>query len=76
MIDASLKFISAVFLVFLSSIIGTILGAIGGGFLDWLFRGNIAETLAAYGLPYVELWKVGATLGFLSAYLPKLFKSH
>lgn len=52
----------------------SIFGGLGGWLVDhpWIFDGEVAATLAAYGLPLVPLWKVGATLGFLSSALPKL----
>ena len=64
-------------LICLALIASSLFGALGGFLVDHprIFDGQVAATLATYGLPLVPLWKVGATLGFLSQALPKLINT-
>jgi len=67
----------AALLIMFGLISSSLFGALGGFLVDHprVFDGEVAATLAVYGLPLVPLWKVGATLGFLSSALPKLIST-
>lgn len=63
----------AALLVCFMLIASSLFGALAGFLVDWLFKGEVSQTLTMYGLPYVELWKVGATLGFVLSFFKSVF---
>lgn len=71
--DKFLKNTGAVFLFFgvviISAPFRAACGALAGVTTSWIFGGTIAEVFAAFGLPGLALWKVGAVLGFVSGFL-------
>lgn len=44
-------------------------GALSGWTVSLIFNQTILEVLAKFGLHGVELWQIGATMGFLGAFL-------
>lgn len=57
-------------LIFFAPLIGVLLGAFSGWIVSLFFDDTIRLTLLACGvqLGHLELWQLGATLGFISGF--------
>lgn len=60
-----------VFLVvfFLAPTLGALLGAFSGWLTGLIFSTSINEVLSQIGISDIELWKIGATLGFVGSFV-------
>lgn len=65
-VGSTVVFISLVLVV---APISTGMGALTGWTVGMLFGGIIKHVLAAFGVYNVEVWQLGATLGFVSAFM-------
>jgi len=55
-------------LLFISAIMGTVFGSIGGYFVGWLFDETSIKALTFFGIETFEMWEVGAILGFFGSF--------
>ena len=54
--------------IFLAAIAATVVGALVGLVVGWLFGGTILSFFAALGITGFKMWQIGASLGFAGSF--------
>ncbi|MBQ8870841.1 MAG: hypothetical protein IJ019_05650 [Alphaproteobacteria bacterium] len=66
--EAIIKLLIVVALMFLGCVLGTLCGAFTGWFVGLFFGKTILNFLAALGITGFKMWQVGAVLGFVGGF--------
>lgn len=61
---------SAATMLFLGCLLRTAFGALTGWVVGYVFSGTMTMLMVWIGQPTMELWQLGAILGFLTSFIP------
>lgn len=63
------KLLKLMIVIFIMSIVHTFFGMLGGWIVGWFYQDMFNFVLNAFGVSAIPVYKLGAFLGFVSAFL-------